>query len=66
MKRIVFVIEVPEGEKPPTLEEVEALWIREVLHACGGNKERAAISLDVWRSTLYRMLDRHGLREPKP
>jgi DNA-binding NtrC family response regulator len=44
-----------------TLEQAEAEMVRGALEASGGNKSRAARQLGVPRSTLYHLLDRHGL-----
>lgn len=35
-----------------------------VLRACGWNKTRAAEALHVTRATLYKWMDRHGIKEP--
>ncbi len=44
-----------------TLADAEAEALRQALRNSGGNVSRAARSLGVARSTLYRMMKRHGL-----
>ncbi|MCB1056282.1 MAG: sigma-54-dependent Fis family transcriptional regulator, partial [Acidobacteria bacterium] len=44
-----------------TLEEVERLLIKKALQRAGGNVKRAAETLGLSRSALYRRLERHGL-----
>ena len=46
----------------PTLEALEARYIRKVLHAVKGNKAQAARTLGLARRTLYRKLERLGER----
>jgi serine/threonine-protein kinase PknK len=45
-----------------TLGEAEGALVEQALHNAGGNKARAARILGIPRSSLYRLLDRHGLR----
>ena len=56
------------GDGQPTsllsLRELEKQHIQRVMEAVGGNKRRAAEILGIDLSTLYRKLDRYGLREP--
>jgi DNA-binding NtrC family response regulator len=44
-----------------SLEEVEALLIKKSLARCDGNVSRAAESLGLSRSALYRRLEKYGL-----
>ena len=46
---------------PASLHDVEAVALRDALDAVGGNRSAAARRLGVARSTLYRMMERHGL-----
>ena len=43
------------------LDEMTRRKIREALEATDGNKTRAAERLEIDRSTLYRLMDKHGL-----
>jgi DNA-binding NtrC family response regulator len=52
-----WVVEVPT-QGVPSLEEVEAQHIRQVLNHHGGNKTQAAQTLGIDRRTLYRKLSR--------
>ncbi len=53
-----FVIRGDDPEELPTLDEVEARYIRRVLKAVGGNKTQAARVLGLDRRTLYRRIER--------
>jgi DNA-binding NtrC family response regulator len=44
----------------PRLEEVERLYIGEVLRTCDGNKKKAARILGVTRRTLYNKVNQYG------
>ena len=46
-----------------TMEEVERRYVRRVMEAVGGSKSEAARILGFDRSTLYRKLERYGIRE---
>ena len=51
---------IPQQGEPdgmPPLETVQRSYIRQVLHATGGNKRRAAEILGITRRTLYRWLE---------
>lgn len=52
----------PKEHGGETLADTEAEQIRKVLAAAGGNKSRAAKILGIERKTLYRKLERMGLR----
>lgn len=45
-----------------TLESAELLLLREALQHSGGNLQRAADQLGITRQSLYRRLEKHGLR----
>ncbi|RMG36818.1 MAG: sigma-54-dependent Fis family transcriptional regulator [Planctomycetota bacterium] len=53
------------GNLPPTdnLAAVERFKVVEVLRRCHGNKSRAAKALGVTRRSLYRLLEKHAIRE---
>jgi DNA-binding NtrC family response regulator len=44
-----------------TLGEMESEMLKAALEDCGGNKARAARQLGIPRSTLYHLIERHGL-----
>lgn len=46
-----------EGNKLPTLEQLQQRYVRLVLEETSGNKRRAAALLGIGRRTLYRWLD---------
>ena len=48
-----------------SLEQLERRYVQRVLEAVLGNKSAAARILGIERKTLYRMLDRWGISEPK-
>jgi len=48
----------------PTLEDVERRHIARVLEACGHVKTKAARRLGISVRSLYRKIDKHGLRPP--
>jgi two-component system response regulator AtoC len=50
-----------EDKKLISLDQMEAQYVKKVIHAVDGNMSRAAEILRVDRRTLYRMIDRHGL-----
>ena len=50
-----------DAEDESTLTEVEGSAVKRVLHEVAGNVSAAAKRLGVARSTLYRMMRKHGL-----
>jgi two-component system response regulator HydG len=58
-----MVIQSDDPDEMPTLEEVERRYIARVLEAVGGNKTQAAQVLGLDRRTLYRRLERHGMKD---
>ena len=72
----IDVVDLPEGLRAgadhrsrelrrPTLSEVEADYIREVLAATEGNKAAAARILGISRKNLYERLEREDIRNQK-
>ena len=49
-----------------TIEQAEAHLVRRALERHGGNLQHAADALGITRQTLYRRLEKHGLRDPSP
>ncbi|MEP7186618.1 MAG: sigma-54 dependent transcriptional regulator [Rhodanobacter sp.] len=49
-----------------TIDQAEALLVRRSLERHVGNLQHAADSLGVTRQTLYRRMEKHGLRDPSP
>jgi two-component system response regulator HydG len=60
-KHTPLVVAADADELVP-LDELERRYVARVLEAVGGNKSSAARVLGLDRTTLYRMLDRFGLR----
>jgi DNA-binding NtrC family response regulator len=54
------------GRKGLTLAEVERLHVEQTLHACGGNRTRAARQLGIGIRTLQRKIRDYGLDVPAP
>ena len=55
------VAQAPGDMAGRTLNEVERDMVTAALRDCGGNKSHAARQLGIPRSTLYRLIERHGL-----
>ncbi len=49
-----------------SLADVESEHIRRVLRACKGNRTKAARTLGISRSTLWRKMQQYGIEAPKP
>jgi transcriptional regulator of acetoin/glycerol metabolism len=47
-----------------TIDQAEAHLVRRALERHGGNLQHAADALGITRQTLYRRLEKHGLRDP--
>jgi transcriptional regulator of acetoin/glycerol metabolism len=47
----------------PSMEEVKKQAVKRAYEAYDGDVDRAAVELDIGRSTMYRMLDRYGLKD---
>jgi DNA-binding NtrC family response regulator len=45
---------------------MERRHVADVLKKVGGNKVQAAKALGIGRRTLYRLIDRYGLGDPRP
>lgn len=65
----------PGGEPPPTppglvgyptLAQAERDHITRALELAGGNRCTASRALGIDRSTLMRLMERHGLKAPRP
>ena len=52
--------------EPMTLEGAEALLLRDALERHSGNLQRAAEQLGITRQSLYRRMEKHGLRSDEP
>ena len=47
-----------------TIDQAEAHLVRRSLKRHGGNLQHAADALGITRQTLYRRMEKHGLRDP--
>jgi two-component system response regulator HydG len=61
-RRSRLVLDLDDPGALPPLEEVERRYIVRVLEAVGGHRTRAAQVLGLDRKTLYRKLERYGVR----
>lgn len=57
----------PEGLVLPetTMDELERMAIEQALARCGGNRTAAARMLNIGTKTLYRKIERYGIKEKK-
>jgi two-component system response regulator HydG len=62
-QRTRMVLDLDDPGALPPLEEVERRYILRVLEAVNGHRTRAAEVLGLDRKTLYRKLERYGMRE---
>jgi two-component system response regulator AtoC len=62
-QRSQLVLDLDDPGSLPPLDEVERRYILRVLEAVKGHRMRAAQILGLDRKTLYRKLERYGLRE---
>jgi two-component system response regulator HydG len=62
-QRTRMVLDLDDPGTLPPLEEVERRYILRVLEAVNGHRTRAAEVLGLDRKTLYRKLERYGVRE---
>ncbi len=51
-------------EDLPSLDELERRYLIKTLEAAGNDKSRAAEIMGVNRKTIYRMMERYGVKEP--
>ena len=56
------IVVAADADELVPLDELERRYVVRVLEAVGGNKSSAARILGLDRTTLYRMMDRFGLR----
>ena len=47
-----------------TIDQAEALLVRRAIDRHDGNFQHAADALGITRQTLYRRMEKHGLRDP--
>jgi DNA-binding NtrC family response regulator len=52
-----------DGESIPSLEELKKRAVKRAYEQFDGDVDRAAVALDIGRSTMYRMIKRHNLRD---
>ena len=62
-RRSRLVVDLDDPGQLPPLEEMERRYILRVLEAVHGHRTRAAEVLGLDRKTLYRKLERYGIRE---
>jgi DNA-binding NtrC family response regulator len=51
------------SETIPSMEELKKQAVKRAYEVCDGDVDRAAVELDIGRSTMYRMLDRYDLKD---
>ena len=52
-----------ESDSIPSIEELKKQAVKRAYEMCDGDVDRAAVELGIGRSTMYRMLDRYGLKD---
>lgn len=52
-----------DGEPIPSMEELKKQAVKRAYERFDGDVDRAAVALDIGRSTMYRMIKRHNLRD---
>lgn len=52
-----------DGDSIPSLEELKKRAVKRAYEQFDGDVDRAAVALDIGRSTMYRMIKRHDLRD---
>jgi DNA-binding NtrC family response regulator len=52
-----------DGDSIPSLEELKKQAVKRAYEQFDGDVDRAAVALDIGRSTMYRMIKRHNLRD---
>jgi sigma-54-specific transcriptional regulator len=52
-----------DGDPIPSMEELKKQAVKRAYERFDGDVDRAAVALDIGRSTMYRMIKRHNLRD---
>jgi len=52
-----------DSDTIPSMEELKKQAVKRAYEVCDGDVDRAAVELDIGRSTMYRMLNRYDLKD---